>query len=82
MIMDEVTMGEMPSSMSVPLLEARITSHPVEWIRAWFIVMPYSGIWRHEEDEQRDDRPENLLAERNATIRLSDTRSHMSGLIR
>ena len=78
--MDEVTMGEMPSSMRRASVGGKDNSHPVEWIRG---VVHSNAIQRnlaaHEEDEQRDDRPENLLAERNATIRLSDFRNHAHG---
>jgi len=44
MIIEDVTMGEIPSSISVPLLEARITLSQYRGSAPSYLIVPYKGI--------------------------------------
>jgi hypothetical protein len=44
MIMDEVTSGEIPNSIKVPLLEARMTLSQYKGSEPSDLTMPYRGI--------------------------------------
>jgi hypothetical protein len=46
MIIELVTMGEIPSSIKVPLFEAKITLSQYKGSDPSDLMIPYKGIWQ------------------------------------